>query len=150
MNSRLHNTITALRASGAMLVLGLVVAVPIVPESAQAPTHRVASESSRNHPAAAVHTAEALVVQVEAELAALDAVGFVDTDIELLADAVALTAEIATATALATALEQVSAVGNSESNTRSIENPSPRQARKTTRRNRQTFVMPYFSFAPRG
>jgi len=97
MNRKLHNTLFALTASGALLVMGLVAAAPLLP----------------GQPAGSVLAA--------------NAVG----------------AEISAARALATAIE-VAAAESLES-----EHSSTRST-GTKRNRRQTLVMPYFSFVPRG
>jgi len=60
------------------------------------------------------------------------------SEMESLAEAVALSAEIAAASALAFKAD------------RDMDAPQTRAPRKGSRHRRQTVVMPYFSFSPRG
>jgi len=62
--------------------------------------------------------------------------------VDTLAEAATLTAEIATAAALAGALEASQDMDDRPS--------EPRQSNRARRHTRQTLVMPYFSFSPRG
>ena len=95
MNRKLHNTLFALTASGALLVMGLVAAVPTGPASA--------AGSLAANP---------------------------------------ISAELNAAGALATAFEAAAA--------ESLDSDSTTRSTGTTRNRRQTLVMPYFSFVPRG
>ncbi|KRA20622.1 MULTISPECIES: hypothetical protein [unclassified Lysobacter] len=133
MNSKLHNSISALLVSGATLVLALVAANPALPE---APAAQVAAAAAPLplDAAAIVRRAEAQALRIEARA----------QQVENLADVAALTAEVATAVALANALDKASAAEPA------VDAVPHRKARKATRRNRQALVMPYFSFAPRG
>jgi predicted RNase H-like nuclease (RuvC/YqgF family) len=63
------------------------------------------------------------------------------TQIESLSDAASLAAEIATAAALAQAVKEARETADIE---------PEHKARTAARHRRQTLVMPYFSFAPRG
>lgn len=141
MNRKLHHAITALMTSAAVLVLGLVAAAPmLLPASvgASAPQAHPSGSSQMSqaaHRAAAAVTIPSLPPQVQANT----------TAIESLADVANAAAEVAAATALVDALQQIDAAAG-----RSSETEPQRAARTSTRRKRQSFVMPYFSFAPRG
>ncbi|SFK90614.1 hypothetical protein [Lysobacter sp. cf310] len=136
MNSKLHNSISALLVSGATLVLALVAANPALPDASSVAPPRVAAVVAPLplDAAAIVRRAEAQAQRIEARA----------QQVENLADVAALTAEVATAVALANALENASAAEPAD------DAVPHRKARKATRRNRQALVMPYFSFAPRG
>lgn len=97
MNRKLHNTLFALTASGALLVMGLVVAAPLLPGQPS------------GSPLAATPMAQ----------------------------------EINAAQVLATAIEAAAAE-------RLEAEPTSTRSTGTTRNRRQTLVMPYFSFVPRG
>jgi len=97
MNRKLHNTLFALTASGALLVMGLVVAAPLLPGQPSGP---------------------ALAGTPMAQ-------------------------EINAAQVLATAIEAAAAE-------RLESEPTSTRSTGTTRNRRQTLVMPYFSFVPRG
>ena len=135
MNSKLHNSISALLVSGATLVLALVVANPALPGT-PSPQPRLAPSGV----VVALDT-DAIARRAEAQARRIEARA---QRVEGLADAAAFTAELATAVALANALENVSAAEPAD------DAVPHRKARKATRRNRQALVMPYFSFAPRG
>lgn len=135
MNSKLHNSISALLVSGATLVLALVAANPALPGT-PSPQPRVAPSGV----VVALDT-DAIARRAEAQARRIEARA---QRVEGLADAAAFTAELATAVALANALENVSAAEPAD------DAVPHRKARKATRRNRQALVMPYFSFAPRG
>lgn len=106
MNRKLRNSLSAFTASGAVLAIALMVAVP-------APMTPVANVAMQTSAAAATDAA--------------------------LAEAVVLSAGIATASALAF-----------DAN-RNMEVPAEsRVTRKGSHHRRQTVVMPYFSFSPRG
>ena len=135
MNRRFQNSLTALLASASTLALCLALAMP-APYAA--PSRGVAlrlgpvdatftpsdtSRSQREHLDALTRSIERRTDQVES-----------------LADAATLAAEIATATALAKAV--------SEDTER--DSDTEHKARTAARHRRQTLVMPYFSFAPRG
>lgn len=139
MNRRLHNSFLALLASASTLALCLAMALP-APQQPQArpialnvgpveftftPSDPTASHGEQ---------VEALARSIERRADQVDS----------LADAAALTAEIATAAALA---EAVKSSRSFESATIDTEK---KQARTAARHRRQTLVMPYFSFAPRG
>ncbi len=135
MNSKLHNSISALLVSGATLVLALVAANPALPEAPAAQARVAAAVAPLPLDAAAiVRRAEAQALRIDARA----------QQVESLADVAALTAEVATAVALANALDKASAAEPAD------DAVPHRKARKATRRNRQALVMPYFSFAPRG
>lgn len=108
MNRHLHNTLSALSASGALLVLGLIAAAPLVPmDTSLAQPELVAaapaSQSGR---------------------------------------ATGLASEASTVAMLANAIDQAA--------THNIDAATPSPARGTQRQRRQTLVMPYLSFLPRG
>lgn len=135
MNRRLHNTYTAILASAAALTLGLMMATSpatLTSQTAAIPVH-VGPLSFSYVPA------QAGVDHAEQVKAMVDSIEHRADNIETLADAAALTAEIATAAALAGSLRKADA--NDE---------SPGSDNKTRHRRRQTLAMPYFSFAPRG
>jgi len=136
MNRKLHNSLSALIATGAVLAFGLMIAAPAPqPVSPSLPLQlgalkiEVTPKVSREQ--AAVRT-EALVRRIETEA----------DQIDTLAEAASLTAEIATVAALAGAFEAKRGMDAHAT--------QPRQPRKATRHSRQTLVMPYFSFSPRG
>lgn len=137
MNRRLHNSYTAMLATGAALALGLMLASPATlnprPEAIQ---FQVGAVGFSYLPAkAGVENAErvkALTRSIERRA----------DHVETLADAAALTAEIATAAALSSSLRELDQADAA--------NDSPRSANKTRHRSRQTLAMPYFSFAPQG
>lgn len=141
MNRKLHNTISALMFSGAVLVLGLMAANPggrPNPRSAPQP-QAIALDAAAQHrgliaaPVANTARAEALALHIEKRAAR----------IETLADAAAFTAELATAAALAETLEQASTAEPAAAET------APRTTGKPSR-IRQSMAMPYFSFVSRG
>ncbi|MBF6024549.1 hypothetical protein [Lysobacter niastensis] len=131
MNRRLQNTYTALLASGATLAMALMMASPatVKPNPEEIPI-QIGALSFRYVPnQAGVSNAEhakALARSIERRA----------DKVETLADAAALTAELATAAVL---IDTAEASGE-----------SPRSANKPRHRSRQTLAMPYFSFAPRG
>ncbi len=139
MNRRLHNSFLALLASASALALCLAMALP-APQQPQArpialnvgPVEFTFTPSDPN--ASHGDQVEALARSIERRADQVDS----------LADAAALTAEIATAAALA---EAVKSSRSFESATIDTEK---KQARTAARHRRQTLVMPYFSFAPRG
>ncbi|MEG3191440.1 hypothetical protein [Lysobacter sp. D1-1-M9] len=139
MNRKLHNSLTALMASAAVLVLGLVAATPAAPSGNEVGTQPITYEApapaSGFDQLTAVARAEAAATVIRADL----------SEIDTLADAAALTAELAAAAALAAAFQQASSAPQDSGD--QVPSHPPR---KTTRRNRQTLVMPFFSFAPRG
>jgi len=98
MNRKLHNTLSALTASGALLVVSLIIAAPM-------PGHSVRPVFASAAPAAELTAAHMLVGAIE------------------------------------TAAVQTIESGSAE---------TPRFTGTTTRNRRQTIVMPYFSFLPRG
>ncbi len=114
MNRKLQNTISALMTSGALLVLGLVASSQAMPMMASPGDAYGAAPMD----------------------AALNRAG----ELNALAGPAGLT-ELATAAALAAALEP--ATDDSDAGTR-----TERSSRPTARR--QALAMPYFSFAPRG
>lgn len=113
MNRKLRHTLCALTASGAALAIALMAAVPAAPSTMQG----LASQEPP-YPASAGQRADR---------------------IDPLVDAAALSAEIATASALALAAGRDMDVST-----------KPHAPRKGSRHRRQTLVMPYFSFSPRG
>ena len=138
MNRRLHNSFSALLASASALALCLAFAMP-APHDAKAepvalqlgpvdltftPSDPASTRSQQVH---------ALVRSIGRRADSVDG----------LADAAALTAEIAAAAALAGSLEGAR-------NNASLDIDSEKKARTAARHRRQTLVMPYFSFAPRG
>ena len=137
MNRRLHNSYTAMLATGAALALGLMLASPATLNPQPEPIQiQVGALGFSYLPAkAGVDNAErvqALTRSIERRA----------DNVETLADAAALTAEVATAAALASSLREIDHADATHD--------SPRSANKTRQRNRQTLAMPYFSFAPRG
>ncbi|MEG3788706.1 hypothetical protein V1318_01085 [Lysobacter sp. CCNWLW3] len=142
MNSKLHNSISALLVSGATLVLALVAANPALPEAPAAQARVAAAVAPLPLDAAAiVRRAEAQALRIDARAQQVESLADVAA---LTADVAALTAEVATAVALANALDKASAAEPAD------DAVPHRKARKAARRNRQALVMPYFSFAPRG
>jgi hypothetical protein len=142
MNRRLYNSYSAIVATGSLLVLGLMLATPAamkvetvatraetIPVQVGAlhftftPDHASTARSDR---------AKALARSIERRAG----------NVETLADAAALTAEIATAAALAGTLRDVEDAD--------ADNESPRSSNPSRHRSRQSLAMPYFSFAPRG
>ncbi|QNP40838.1 hypothetical protein [Lysobacter solisilvae (ex Woo and Kim 2020)] len=111
MNRKLRNSLSAFTASGAALAIALMVAVP----AGTSPVQQMVSQDLLL-PAAAGQRAEGSLAQ-----------------------AVALSAEFAAASALAL-----------EADRRMDAPTKPHAPRKGTRNRRQTVVMPYFSFLPRG
>ncbi|RDZ28400.1 hypothetical protein [Lysobacter silvisoli] len=136
MNRKLHNSISALLATGGTLVLALVAANPALPEASAVPTlaAQVAAAPMPVEADALVRSARLQAQRLEARVEQADS----------LAEAAALTAELVTAAALADALGTPAAA-------ESADNAVPqRKVRKAKQRSRQALVMPYFSFAPRG
>lgn len=129
MNRKLQNTFTALTASLALLVLGLVASLPAGSALPQ-PSAPAASMASAAPAGSGLTAATALSTAPAAGAAG-----------EIVSSRLA--ADIAAAAALAAALSSASA----DADTQAEILTSPRG---TTRRHRQTVVMPYFSFAPRG
>jgi len=135
MNRRFQNSLTALLASASALALCLTLALP-APRKAQPDTMAVQfgpvdatftpSDASRSQQ----QNLDALTRSIERRA----------DRVETLADAATLAAEIATATALAQAVKNA---GENDTDTE-------HKARTAARHRRQTLVMPYFSFAPRG
>ena len=113
MNRKLRHSLSALTASGAALAIALMVAVP----AGTSPMQGLASQDLPHPGAAAQHAG----------------------DVDALAKAVALSAEIAAVSALAIEADQDTDA-----------QPTQSAPRKGTRHRRQTIVMPYFSFLPRG
>jgi len=135
MNRRFQNSLTALLASASALALCLALAMPSQ-QSAQSRAIAVQmgpldatftpSDASRTRQ----ENLDALTRSIERRA----------NNVETLADAATLAAEIATATALAQAVKNA---GENDTDTE-------HKARTAARHRRQTLVMPYFSFAPRG
>ncbi|GAB3384179.1 hypothetical protein [Lysobacter fragariae] len=111
MNHKLRNSLSAFTATGAALAIALMVAMPL-----------------DTAPAGVLSQARQAADFVEGR-----AVG------NTLSNAVALSAELATASALALDARQ----GMDAQNTNRVSRKGPHQ-------RRQTAVMPYFSFSPRG
>jgi len=135
MNRRFQNSLTGLLASASALALCLALAMPSQ-QSAQSRAIAVQmgpldatftpSDASRTRQ----ENLDALTRSIERRA----------NNVETLADAATLAAEIATATALAQAVKDA---GENDTDTE-------HKARTAARHRRQTLVMPYFSFAPRG
>lgn len=136
MNRRFQNSLIALLASASALALCLALAVP-APHQAQ--VHPVALQlgpiNATFTPADASRSRQqnidALTRSIEQRA----------DQIETLSDAATLAAEIATAAALAQAVKEARETADIE---------PEHKARTAARHRRQTLVMPYFSFAPRG
>jgi hypothetical protein len=120
MNRKLRNSLSAFTASGAVLAIALMVAVP-------AGTSPVLNVVSQTQPAVGLDGAT--VARIEQRASQIDS----------LAKAVALSAEIAATSALAL-----------DANRDMDAHPQSRASHKGSRHRRQTVVMPYFSFSPRG
>lgn len=138
MNRRLQNSFTALLASASALALCLSLAMPAPHKAQPAPVALhlgpVEFTFTPDNPATPrSQQVEALVRSIERRA----------DNVEGLADAAALTAEIATAAALAGTIRD----GRDNA---SLTIDSEKKARTAARHRRQTLVMPYFSFAPRG
>lgn len=108
MNRHLHNTLSALSASGALLVLGLIAAAPLVPPDPGAAQPELVAG------APATQSGRAMTSATETSAVAM----------------------------LANAVDQAT--------THNIDAASSNAARSTQRQHRQTLVMPYLSFLPRG
>lgn len=137
MNRRLQNSFTALMASASALALCLAVALPAQHAPVAEPVAlKLGPVEFTYTPNDAALTREqqvdGLVRSIEARY----------DHVESVADAATLAAEIAAAAALARTLHDAGNTAVVESETK--------QARKAARHRRQTLVMPYFSFAPRG
>ncbi|HEV8695921.1 MAG TPA: hypothetical protein VGQ93_17295 [Lysobacter sp.] len=117
MNRKLRNSLSAFTASGAALAIALMVAVP-------AGTSPVLDVVSQTQPAG-----EGAMTHLKQQTSKIDS----------LAQAVALSAEIAATSALAFEADQDMDA-----------HPQSRAPHKGSRHRRQTVVMPYFSFSPRG
>ncbi len=136
MNRRFQNSLTALLASASALALCLALAMPA---QHKAPAGQVAlqfgpinatytpSDPSRSHR----ESLDSLTRSIEHRA----------DRIQTLSDAATLAAEIATAAALAQAVKEARETADIE---------PEHKARTAARHRRQTLVMPYFSFAPRG
>jgi hypothetical protein len=152
MNRKLHNSLTALMISGAVLMLALVTAAPA--PSGMAPsgmeqgtamastdgTVVVAMSSPRADQARQVRPRQIKPRQIKPSQIKPSQV----RQIETLTDAIGLTAEVAVATALSAAFEETR-----ETETGPDKEPANRASNRQ-RNNRQALLMPYFSFAPRG
>ena len=112
MNRHLHNTLSALAASGSMLVLGLIAAAPLMPRDASVVSQTLVTTT--RSPAGSGGTA----LELESTAAAVSAV------------------------MLASAIEQATTID--------INTAPKRTTRNSQRERRQTLVMPYLSFVPRG
>jgi len=138
MNRKLHNTLSALMATGAALAIGLMIAVPAESQSRPATARvQLAGLTFEITPTAnAKPVTEARIENLARRIERAD-------KIETLAEAAALTAEIATVAALASAFDAAQDMD--------ARSPEARRApTKAARYSRQTVVMPYFSFSPRG
>lgn len=137
MSRKLHNTISALMVSGAVLVLGLTAAHPAGrPSQDSTPQSAIVLETPTRNPAVFAGNAadaEALALQIEARA----------NQIETLADATAFTTELATAAALAETAEEASAAEPAAAQ-------APHRKSGKSSRIRQSMAMPYFSFVSRG
>lgn len=120
MIRKLENTFTALISSAALMAVGLMLAQPVA------------------FPGAEAGLASATTAQTAASVLAPS------DRVDALAEAAALTTELATAAAIATAIR------GGEAATSSMDPEPRREVRKARRHHRQALVMPYFSFAPRG
>lgn len=108
MNRHLHNTLSALSASGALLVLGLIAAAPLMPpDPGAAQPEPVAG-------APAIQSGRTVASATETSAVAM----------------------------LASAIDHAAA--------HNIDAASSNATRGTQRQRRQTLVMPYLSFLPRG
>jgi len=133
MNRRFQNSLTALLASASALALCLALAMPAQHDS------RSNAIAVQMGPLDATFTPNDASRTRQENLDALTRSIERRADrVETLADAATLAAEIATATAQA-----VKNAGENETDTE-------HKARTAARHRRQTLVMPYFSFAPRG
>lgn len=135
MNRRFQNSFTAMLASASTLALCLAMAMPA---SEKAHAERMAVQLGPVD--ATFMPADASRSQQEHLDALTRSIERRADRVETLADAATLAAEIATATALAQAVKNA---GETDSETE-------HKARTAARHRRQTLVMPYFSFAPRG
>jgi hypothetical protein len=138
MNRRLHNSFTALLASASALALALALAMPAPHAAKGTPVALqlgpVEFNFTPDNPATTrSQQVDALVSSIERRAGS----------VEDLADAATLTAEIAAAAALAHSLQD-------GRNNASLDIDPEKKARTAARHRRQTLVMPYFSFAPRG
>lgn len=132
MNRKLRNSFAGIAASATLLVLGLVVAHPrTAPPAALAEVQAasVRHASSGDMDPAAIARLEAVAARADARAA----------------DASELGARIAAAFEAPSA-DGLAPAAAPESKDDSAARPAKRRARAT----RQTLVMPYFSFAPRG
>lgn len=120
MNRKLRNTFAAFVASGASLAIALMVAVP----ASTSPVLDVVAHAPR-----AIELPHADVADVDPTVPGL----------HTLAEAVARSAQVAAASALAF-----------EASRDMDAQPQARAPRQGARHRRQTLVMPYFSFSPRG
>lgn len=108
MNRHLHNTLSALSASGALLVLGLIAAAPLASPDADPSRQGLVAK------APALHHGRVVASATEASAVSL----------------------------IASAIDQAAS--------HNMDAASPNTARGTQRQRRQTLVMPYLSFLPRG
>jgi len=135
MNRRFQNSLTGLLASASALALCLALAMPA---QQSASSRAIAVQMG---PLDATFTPSDTSRSQQEHLDALTrSIERRADKVETLADAATLAAEIATATALAQAVKNA---GENDTDTEL-------KARTAARHRRQTLVMPYFSFAPRG
>lgn len=148
MNRTLQNTVSALMAAGALLVLGLVATVPTPVEATtavHAPALATSTAARAGHGlVAAIAEADPrtqqLADRVKAETRRLETR---TGDLDAAADLVTLGLMLATSVGLVDAFENLSAAETAETEPQ-------RKARNAARRTRQNLVMPFFSFSPRG
>ena len=138
MNRKLHNTLLGLTASASAMALCLALAIPT-------PKHQPESVALQLGPVDFTFTpskaGQTDAQQIEALLRSVEKrADHADT----LAEAATIAAEVAAAAALAGAYQQADAYQASAAS------EEQKQARTASRHRRQTLVMPYFSFAPRG
>lgn len=138
MNRKLHNAFLGLTGSAGALALCLALAVP-------APKHQPESVALQLGPVDFTFTpsqgGRTDAQQVEALMRSVEKrAQHADT----LAEAATIAAEVAAAAALAGAYQHADAYQASAAD------EERKQARTASRHRRQTLVMPYFSFAPRG
>ncbi len=137
MNRKLHNAFLGLTGSASALALCLALAVP-APKQPEPVALQLGPVDITFTPSKA---GQADAQQIEALLRSVEQrADHADT----LAEAATIAAEVAAAAALAGAYQQADAYQASSAS------EEQKQARTASRHRRQTLVMPYFSFAPRG
>lgn len=137
MNRKLHNTISALFATSALLVLSLIAATPMPGRTAWPAQDNVAQAGASTHRAATA----ARRIEAQSEVLQAQLVQSANAS-EAVAHVAAFTAQAATAAVLAEAFDEPSADIEAE--------PATPRTRSKPRRNRQSVAMPFYSFAPRG